>query len=444
VTRSSAANPRTSRSRSNRGQREGRAFSLLIEGAAVVATPLGTSALSGPHQGALEILTETVVRCEGPSIVFVGTGREHDRRYEPPDMILDAVGGTVIPGFVDPHTHLPFAGYREGEFDRRLAGESYSQIAGSGGGIVATVAATRRATSSELLQLTLHRLDRQLLCGTTTTEAKSGYGLNLETEIKQLQVLREAGQRHPVEIVPTAMPAHEVPEEWRHDPDGYVDVVVREIYPAIAAGCLAEQVDVFCERGVFTPDQTRRLLADAKHLGWRIHLHADELCDLGGASLAAETGAAAASHLLHASHEGIAAMAQAGVIAIALPGVSFFLRDRFAPVRDLVKAGVPVAVATDCNPGSSHTESMPAVIALACLGAGLSSEEALVAATLNAAAALGRADRLGSIEVGKQADLVVLDAPSPKHLVYHFGVNLVRHVVKAGEIVVRDGALQPH
>jgi len=406
----------------------------------VVATPRGTRALGGPRQAVLEVIPAAVVRCEGPEIVFVGTRREHDRSFQPPAQILNAEGGTVIPGFVDPHTHLPFAGYREGEFDRRLAGESYAEIAASGGGIVSTVAATRRATPAELLRLTLHRLDVQLRCGTTTTEAKSGYGLDLENEIKQLQVLREAGSQHPVEIVPTAMPAHEIPPEWRHDPDGYVEAVIREIHPAIAGERLAEQVDVFCERGVFTPDQTRRLLDDAPRLGWRIHLHADELCDLGGGALAAEVGAAAASHLLHTSREGIAAMAQAGVIAIILPGVSFFLRDRFAPVRDFVNAGVPVAVATDCNPGSSHTESMAAVIALACLGAGLSSDEALVAATLNAAAALGRAERIGSLEAGKQADAVVLDAPSPKHLAYHFGVNLVRHVVKAGRVVVRDGA----
>ena len=417
-------------------------MSLLIQGAAVVATPRGRAALAGPSQGALDLVPGAVVRCEGHDIVFVGEPREHDRFYPTPDEVLDAAGGAVLPGFVDPHTHLPFAGYREDEFDRRLAGTSYAEIAASGGGIVATVAATRRATFDELLALTLHRLDLQLACGTTTTEAKSGYGLDLDNELKQLRVLREAGRRHPVEIVPTAMPAHEVPPEWRHDPDGYVELVVSRIHPAIAAEGLAEQVDVFCERGVFTPAQTRRLLADAGRFRWRIHLHADELCDLGGAALAAEVGAAAAAHLLHASAEGIAAMARRGVIAIALPGVSFFLRDRFAPVRALVDAGVPVAIATDCNPGSSHTESMPAVIALACLGAGLSSEEAIVAATLNAAAALGRADRLGSVETGKQADLVVLDAPSPKHLVYHFGVNLVRHVVKAGRVVVRDGALK--
>lgn len=417
-------------------------MSLLIRGATVVATPRGTSALAGPNQGALDLLPGAVVRCEGHDIVFVGEAREHDRLFPTPDTVLDAAGGTVLPGFVDPHTHLPFAGYREDEFDRRLAGTNYAEIAASGGGIVATVAATRRATFDELLALTLHRLDLQLACGTTTTEAKSGYGLDLDNELKQLRVLREAGRRHPVEIVPTAMPAHEVPPEWRHDPNGYVELVVSRIHPAIAAEGLAEQVDVFCERGVFTPDQTRRLLAGAGRNRWRIHLHADELCDLGGAALAAEVGAAAAAHLLHASAEGIAAMARRGVIAIALPGVSFFLRDRFAPARALVDAGVPVAIATDCNPGSSHTESMPAVIALACLGAGLSSEEAIVGATLNAAAALGRADRLGTVETGKQADLVVLDAPSPKHLVYHFGVNLVRHVVKAGRVVVRDGALK--
>ena len=384
----------------------------------MVATAHGTAALAGARQGALELLPEAVVRCEGRDIVFVGERREHDRHYPAAEETVDARGGAVIPGFVDPHTHLPFAGYREGEFDRRLAGESYADIAAAGGGIVATVAATRRAGFDELLGATLRRLDLQLLNGTTTTEAKSGYGLELETELKQLRVLRKAASRHPVEIVPTAMPAHEVPPEWCHDPEGYVRLVVESLHPAIAAERLAEQVDVFCERGVFTPDQTRRLVAGAAGFGWRIHLHADELCDLGGAALAAEVGAAAAAHLLYASPDGIAAMAEAGVIAIVLPGVSFFLRERFAPARALVDAGVPVAVATDCNPGSSHTESMPAVIALACLGAGLSSEEAVVAATLNAAAALGRADRVGTLEPGKQADLVVLDAPSPKHLVF--------------------------
>ena len=416
-------------------------MSLLIQGAAVVATPRGRSALTGPRQGALELFPSAVVRCEGSEVVFVGAAREHDRRFPAAETVLDAGGGTVIPGFVDPHTHLPFAGYREDEFDRRLAGETYAGIAAGGGGIVATVAATRRATFDELLALTLHRLDLQLACGTTTTEAKSGYGLDLAGELKQLRVLREAGRRHPVEIVATAMPAHEVPPEWRHDPEGYVDLVLKTIYPAIAAEHLAEQVDVFCERGVFSPEQTRRLVADAGRHGWRIHVHADELCDLGGAALAAEVGAAAAAHLLHASADGVAALARRGVVAVVLPGVSFFLRERFAPVRALVDAGAPVAVATDCNPGSSHTESVPAAIALACLGAGLSSEEAIVAATLNAAAALGRADRLGSVEAGKQADIVVLDAPSPKHLVYHFGVNLVRHVVKAGRVVVSDGTL---
>ena len=348
----------------------------------------------------------------------------------------------MIPGFVDPHTHLPFAGYREGEFDRRLAGESYAEIAASGGGIVATVAATRRATSAELLRLTLHRLDRQLLCGTTTTEAKSGYGLDLETELKQLQVLKDAARTHPVEIVADGDagprgPAGVAPRPRRlrgHRRSGDLpgdrrrDASPSRSTSSASAACSRRTRPAACWRtpgawgGESTSTPTNCATWEARRSPPRL-------------------GAAAASHLLHASREGIAAMAKAGVIAIALPGVSFFLRDRFAPVRDLVAAGVPVAVATDCNPGSSHTESMPAAIALACLGAGLSSEEALVAATLNAAAALGRADRLGSVEVGKQADLVVLDAPSPKHLVYHFGVNLVRHVVKAGRIVVRDGAI---
>jgi imidazolonepropionase len=415
-----------------------------VSGATLVATPRGRAALAGDLQRAVELLPDAVVRCDGAKVAFVGDKQEHDRRFAGPDEVLDAAGGTVIPGFVDPHTHLPFAGTREDEFDRRLGGETYSQIAATGGGIVSSVQATRKAPFDELLGLTLKRLDRQLLNGTTTTEAKSGYGLELETELKQLRVLREAARRQPVEIVPTAMPAHEVPPEWRHDPDGYVELVVGQIHPAIAGQKLAEGVDVFCERGVFSPHQTRRLLADARRYGWRIHLHADELSDLGGAKLAADLGAASASHLLHVSEDGIKALARRGVIGVVLPGVSFFLRERYAPVRMLIHAGVPLALATDCNPGSSHTESMSTVIALACLGAGFTTEEALVAATLNAAAALGRADRIGSLEAGKQADLVVLDAPSPKHLAYHFGVNLVRHVIKAGKVVVRDGALHPH
>lgn len=417
-------------------------MTLLVSGASAVATPRGRGPLAGAGQGAVAVSPSAVVRCEGDRIVFVGDLTEHNRRFPPADHVLDAAAGAVVPGFIDPHTHLPFAGYREAEFDRRLAGTSYAEIAAAGGGIVATVAATRAATEAELVELTLRRLDRQLLHGTTTTEAKSGYGLEREAEVRQLRALREAAGRHPVEVAATAMPGHEVPPEWRGNPDGYVDVVRRDIHPAIAAEGLAEAVDVFCERGVFSPDQTRRLLADATRFGWRIHLHADELSDLGGAALAAELGACSASHLLHSSDAGIVALAAAGVVAVVLPGVSFFLRERYAPARRLIEAGVPVALATDCNPGSSHTESMPMIMTLACLGAGMRSDETLVAATLNAAAALGRAERLGSIEPGKQADLVVLDAPSHAHLVYHFGVNLVRHVVKAGRVVVRDGRLE--
>ncbi len=412
---------------------------MLVRGAALLATPRGTRAAAGSQQGHLSLVPGGVVRCEGEMIVFIGDEAAHDRLFGAATETVEACSGTIIPGFVDAHTHLPFAGYREDEFDRRLAGESYAQIAASGGGIVATVKATRAASEDELVRLTLARLDRQLLHGTTTTEAKSGYGLALDHELKQLRALRRAAAVHPVEVAATAMPAHEVPPEWRHDPEGYVRLVIAEIHPGIAAAHLAEAVDVFCETGVFSPAQTRRLVADAPRYGWRIHLHADELTPLGGAELAAEVGAASASHLLHVSSAGMEALAQAGVVAVVLPGVSFFLKERFAPARQLIAAGVPVALATDCNPGSSHTESMPMIMALACLGAGLSAAEALTAATLNAAAALGRAHRIGSLEVGKQADLVVLEAPSHHHLVYHFGVNLVRHVVKKGKVVVRDG-----
>jgi imidazolonepropionase len=283
------------------------------------------------------------------------------------------------------------------------------------------------------------RLDTFLGHGTTTLEAKSGYGLDLDTELRMLEVIAEADRRHPVDLIATCLAAHEVPPEHRGDPDVFVDRLVEEIHPEIARRGLAEAVDVFCEHGVFDIAQTRRLLADADEHGWRIHLHADELTPLGGAELAVEMGALSADHLVCVTEPGIAALADSQTVAVLLPGTSFFLRSKYAPARRLIEAGCAVALATDCNPGSSPTESMPAILALACLEMGLSVEEAVAAATLNAAAAIDRAAQIGSVEEGKRADLVVLGAPSYHHLVYHYGVNPVRHVVKGGRVVVRDG-----
>jgi len=414
-------------------------MSLLIRGASQVATPLGNTARRGGELGRLSTIDNAVVRCDGAELTFIGDAGDHDRRFPPPERTLDADGGCVIPGFVDPHTHPVWAGSRAEEFNRRLRGESYMDIARSGGGINATVRATRAASFETLLDGTLGRLDTFLVHGTTTIEAKSGYGLDLATEIRLLEVIASAQRNHPVDLHPTCLAAHEVPPEHRDNPDGWVTELVDEIHPSIARRGLAEAVDVFCEEGVFDLGQTRRLLADAEALGWRIHLHADELTPLGGAELAVEFNALSADHLMHVTDAGIAALAGSETVAVLLPGTSFFLRSDYAPARRMVEAGCAVAVATDCNPGSSPTESMPTILALATLGMGLTIEEALTGATLNAAAAIGCAAEIGSLEKGKRADITVLNGSSYHDLVYHYGVNPIRHVVKSGEVVVRNG-----
>ena len=287
----------------------------------------------------------------------------------------------------------------------------------------------------------LKRLD--FLCneGVTTVEVKSGYGLELATEVRMLEVIAAAHRSHPVDLHPTCLAAHEVPLERRDDPDGWISELIEEIHPSIARRGLAEAVDVFCEEGVFDLDQTRRLLTDAASLGWQIHLHADELTPLGGTELAVEFNALSADHLMCITDAGIAALAESETIGVLLPGTSFFLRSDYAPVRRMVEAGCAVALATDCNPGSSPTESMPMILALATLQMGLTIEEALTGATLNAAAALDRAAEIGSLEVGKRADIAVLNGPSYHHLVYHYGVNPIRHVVKDGRVIVSNGAI---
>ncbi len=415
--------------------------SLLVRGASRVVTPSGTTARRGEALGELAKYEGAVIRCEDEEIVFVGPSDEHDGKFPPPDEVLDAAGGCVLPGFVDPHTHPVWAGSREDEFNRRLRGESYMAIARSGGGINATVRATRAAGFDELLGGTLPRLDTFLLHGTTTVEAKSGYGLDLATEVRMLEVIRETDRRHPVDLVPTCLAAHEVPPEHRDDPERWVRLLVETIHPEIARLGLAEAVDVFCEEGVFDLDQTRRLLADAGRYGWGIHLHADELTPLGGAELAVELGALSADHLVHVTDRGIEALAGSDTVAVLLPGTSFFLRSSYAPARRMIEAGCAVALATDCNPGSSPTESMPMILALATLAMGMTVEEAITAATLNTAAAIGRADAIGSLEVGKHADLVVLWEPTHFHVVYHYGINPIRHVVKNGRHVVKNGRL---
>jgi imidazolonepropionase len=381
-------------------------------------------------------------------IVFAGPDAEFVRLYgEVPgreESVLDGRGRTAVPGFVDAHTHLPWEGFREDEFNRLLKGETYAGIAASGGGIVATVAATRAATEETLTANVRARLDRMLVHGTTFCEAKTGYGLDLTNESKQLRALLAGAKGHPVGVAPTALPAHEVPPERRGSPAlraRYVDECRFEILPALAA-LGARFVDVFCEEGVFSLDESAAILEAGKALGLVPRVHADELTPLGGASLAARMGAVSADHLLYATDAGIRDMADSGVVATLLPGTSVFLRmNRYAAARKMIAAGVPVALGTDCNPGSSYTESLPAVAFLASVGMGLTVEETLTAMTLNAAASVREAGNRGTLESGKRADVVLLDAPAVEHLVYHWGVNLVSGVLVGGEPVVAGGEL---
>jgi imidazolonepropionase len=411
---------------------------LWIRGLGEIATARGCRPLAGPDQGRVERRTGVDVLCRDGAILAVAPPAEVAPLAAPDAALLDGRGGTLIPGLVDAHTHLPWAGSREAEFARRLAGATYQEIAAAGGGILATVAATRTASEEELARLTLERLDRMLEWGTTTAEAKSGYGLTLADELKQLRAVRAADEAHPIDLVPTLLAAHEVPPEHRADRRRYLDLVCAEIVPAAAEAGLARACDVFCEEGVFSVEEARRVLEAGREAGLAPRLHADEFVDSGAARLAAEVGAVTADHLMAVSEAGIAALAAGGVIGGLLPGTTFFLRsERYAPARRLVAAGVPVTVATDCNPGSSHTESMMAMLQLAVFALRLSVEEALVAGTLNAACALGLGERIGTIEVGKRADLVLLEGPNLVHLAYHYGVNPVAAVVKDGRVVRR-------
>jgi imidazolonepropionase len=349
--------------------------------------------------------------------------------------VIDASGKTVLPGLVDSHTHLVFAGTREDEFDQRLQGMTYQQIAARGGGINATVRFVRGASKEQLKELTRRRLQRLLSFGVTTVEIKSGYGLTLAEETKCLEVVAELNDEGPWELVPTFLGAHAVPPEFRGDRDGYVRLLVDEMLPEIARSKLAEFCDVFCETGVFTLAESERILTRASELGLRLKLHADELSPLGGAELAARLGAVSADHLLCITDAGVRALARSATIATLLPGTAFFLGLAYAPARKLIEGGVAVALGSDCNPGTCPTENLPLVGTMACTQMNLLPAEAITALTLNAAAAVGRSDRLGSLEIGKQADLVIFDVPNYQQLFYHFGVNHVWRVVKRGRVV---------
>jgi len=390
----------------------------------------------------LGIVEKGWVASDAGTIVFAGTEKEFHQAVRPADgaVWVDGSGMVACPGFVDPHTHLPFAGNREREFGLRLQGWTYQQLAAEGLGIQTTVKATRAATADELRALCLRRLDEMLLTGTTTVEAKSGYGLNLEDEVKQLEVLRDLGPLHPMDIVPTFMGAHEVPLEFRYRRDQYIDLLVGTVIPEVRRRGLAEFFDVFCEPGVFSLEETAALIRAAKEAGFKIKVHADEFTTLGGAELAAKMGAVSAEHLIAVSEEGVRKLAASGTAAICLPGVSFFLMmDKRAPARALIDAGVAVALATDFNPGSSHLLSMLFVLQLGVFTLRMGVEEALNACTANAAYAIDRHHQTGTLEPGKKMDLLLLDMSDYLSLAYKLGPNPVRWVIKNGKVVVRDG-----
>jgi imidazolonepropionase len=413
---------------------------LLILNASQLLTLAG-----GPQRGAslgtLGIIPDGAVLIEHETIAAVGTSTDLLEKY-PNTSRLDACGKVVMPGFVDPHTHLVWAGDRAAEFEMRLQGKTYMQIMAAGGGILSTVKATRTASLDELISQSQKRAQQAFRHGTTTMEAKSGYGLDIDTELKQLHAILRINQEGPIELAATFMGAHAIPPEFKEDPDGYVNFVCEQALPAVktwwlehARGQALPFVDVFCEQGAFDLNQTRRIFTAAKALGFPLKVHADEFENLGGASLAAEMGAVSADHLVKTSQADIQKLAASNAVAVSLPGTPFGLaQDDYTPAQKIIAIKGLLALATDLNPGTCWCESMQFIIALACRYMKLTPAQAIAASTINATAAIQRENTIGSIEVGKQADLLVLSVDDYNHLGYRFGTNLVSNVIKKGKV----------
>ena len=409
----------------------------LILNIGMLATPEGKAAAGGEAQGAVRYYKNAwLALSENGTIAALGEG-EVPAEYRDAGETIDADGRLVTPGLVDAHTHLIFGGWREHELALKLQGVPYLEILAQGGGILSTVRNTRAATEEELADKAAEALSMMLEMGTTTCEAKSGYGLSTEDELKQLRAIRRLQGTQPVELVPTFLGAHAVPEEYKSDRAAYIRLLCEEMIPAVAKENLAEFCDVFCETGVFTAAESRKILEAGKKYGMIPKIHADEINPIGGTELTAELGAISAEHLICATDEGIQAMRKGGTVACCLPATSFYLNANFARARDMVSAGVPVAIATDFNPGSCPNLSLQFAMNLGCYKYRLTPAEVLTAVTLNAAAAIHRADTLGTLEPGKKADLVIWKADNLDFILYRFGNNLADTVIKAGDVVVK-------
>ncbi len=407
---------------------------LLLKNIGLLATPTGSAARRGAEQGEITLLKNAYVLVKDGAIAAVGSGEVPAGMPENAE-VVDVKGRLVTPGLVDAHTHLIFGGWRQNELGLKLHGVTYLEILAQGGGILSTVRATRAASEEELADKAARELSAMLRMGVTTCEAKSGYGLDPEDEYKQLRAIRRLNGTQQVELVPTFLGAHALPEEFKSDREGFLRLLCEEMIPTVAREHLAEFCDVFCETGVFTAQESRRILEAGKRYGLTPKIHADEIDPIGGSQLAGEIGAITAEHLIVCPEAGIASMAKGGTIACLLPATSFYLGAAFAPARAMIDAGVAVAVATDFNPGSCPSSNLQLAMNIACLKYRLTPEEVLTAVTLNGAAGIRRAERIGSVETGKQGDLLVWDAPDLDYICYRLGANLVDTVIKKGEIV---------
>ena len=408
---------------------------LIIKNASELITCKGKAPKHGKDMSDIGLIKNGCIVIEDGIIVDVGTSNILKNYNEKEHQIIDAENKAVMPGFIDSHTHLIFGGYRADEFSWRLKGDSYMSIMERGGGITSSVRATRNTSLEEFIALGIKRLDKILAMGVTTVEGKSGYGLDSETEIRQLKAMKQLNEMHPVDIVPTFLGPHSVLPEYKGKEDEFIKFLIDDVLPKVKKENLAEFADIFCEKNVFTIEQSRKFLTAAKNAGLKLKIHADEMYQLGGAELAVELGCTSADHLLQASDEGIRQLSESNTVATLLPGTAFCLKEEYARARHMIDSGCAVSLATDFNPGSCFTNSIPLIIALAALHMNMTIEEIITSLTINAAAAVGKSDTTGSIEKGKKADVIILEYPSIHFLPYHAAVNIVETVIKNGKIV---------